>query len=187
MQETNKNEELNFPIKRKGLWLFIINHPITVILLALLSLIILIASISFRYAQKNTMLRADTVALMGLSRRHYQEGKYDEAIKINKELEDRKSNNWFSEMSTGNAYFKKGDYKTAERYFIRAVQLGKTMPMPHHNLALCYYRQGKIDQARKTYQYLIDHFGDAYPNLKKKAVQALSLIPPAPPNEDTQP
>lgn len=82
-------------------------------------------------------------------------------------------------MTTGNAYFKKGDYVQAERCFLKATQQVKTMPMPYNNLALCYYRQGKIEQARKTYQYIIDHFGDTYPNMKQRAQQALQLIPPA--------
>jgi tetratricopeptide (TPR) repeat protein len=164
------------PPTRSPLLRFIIDHPCTSMLVVVLLLGASILSISIRYIKKETMTVPDTVAMMGLSKRYYEEGQYDKAIEITRDLDQRNSAYWYSELTTGNALFKKGHLDLAENHFRKAVALNTNVPLPLLNLALTCFKQGKYDEARKYYTAVTEQFGIEYPDMSQRALEALQLI-----------
>ena len=55
----------------------------------------------------------------------------------------------------GLAYFHKGDYKTAERYFLKALKLQPNFVLALRNLGRTYLADGKIDQAITLFQQAV--------------------------------
>lgn len=172
---------------RKGVAGLLIQYPLTCLTITVLFLIAAVLYISIRYASKETMSPPDVTALLGLSRRLYQEGDYDKTIAINEQLDQRQNRFWQAELTTGNAYFKKGDYSNAMEHFTKATTLSPEIPLPYLNLALACFRAGQMEQARKWYTHVIEHFGEEYPQLKEKASTALECMNAQTPAQSTTP
>ena len=155
---------------------FLVHHPLTILLTVLIVLLGSVLAISTAFIRKDKLTLPAAAALSGLSQQHYREGDYEKSIAINEQLNQGKRASWYTEMTTGNAYFKQGDYARAEQHYKRATELNNTLPMPFLNLALTYYKQGKMEQARSTYQHVLTTFHAEFPSFSKKAEQALNLL-----------
>ncbi|MDD2237800.1 MAG: tetratricopeptide repeat protein [Kiritimatiellae bacterium] len=167
------SKETNRP---NGFTRLLINYPLTCLILTGLIFIFAFLYVTLRYLSKESMTPPDITARIGLSRRLYQEGDYDQTIAINQQLKQRQSQFWQTELTTGNAYFKKGDYAAAAQHFNQAIALNPEMPLPHLNLALTHFRAGKREEACNGYRYVIEHFGEEYPQFKEKAAVALECM-----------
>ena len=161
---------------RKGIISLLNEYPFTSLIVAGCFMLSALLYVSLRYAGKKTLTPPDATAMLGLSRRLYQEGDYDQTIAINRTLEEQQNHYWQAEMTTGNAYFKKKDYSGAIEHFTKATMLNSNMPLPYLNLALACFHQGQTGEARKWYTYVIEHFGDEYPHLREKASTALECM-----------
>ncbi len=76
-----------------------------------------------------------------------KQGKYDLAIKQYSAAADRLKIAYFY---LGNAYFKKGDYKSAEKYYLKSLAYNPDHADTMNNLAWLYYTIGeKLDRAEE--------------------------------------
>ena len=94
---------------------------------------------------------------------HYQSGKYEDAIKIQKELlkntitKDVKFTRIFKIAA---CCLKKGSYKMAEKEYRNALELNPTHNAVKRYIALCLYKQGTIKEAKNILEKLITNFND---------------------------
>ena len=160
----------------QGLTGLLVRYPLTSLTVIGLLFLSTFLYVSFRYAARETLTPPDITARLGLSRRLYQEGDYDQTIAINRQLDERQSRFWQAEMTTGNAYFKKGDYEMAVLHFKKAIELGPQFPQPCLNLALALFKAGRTEEARAAYRHVIERFGEEYPQLAEKASIALECM-----------
>ena len=174
--QTHPQQPLKETNRPKGFAGLLTNYPLTSLVLAGIISISAFLYVTLRYVSKESMTPPDITARIGLSRRLYQEGDYDQTIAINQQLDLRQSRFWQSELTTGNAYFKKGDYAKAVEHFNRAISLSPEVPLPYLNLALSHFRAGRNEEAVNCYRYVIEHFGEEYPQYKEKAVVALECM-----------
>lgn len=93
---------------------------------------------------------------------YYQFGKYKEAIKIQKKLlantkqKDAKVTRYFNMAA---CYLKLNNYIDAEKNYRNAFNLNTHYTI-ERNIAVCLYKQGKIDDAKYILKRLIEKFND---------------------------
>ena len=95
---------------------------------------------------------------------YYQLGEYEEAIKIQKELlkntkqKDAKLTRYFNMAA---CYLRLNNYIEAETYYRNALNINPTHYTIKRNIALCLYKQGKIEEGKNILKKLIAEFSDA--------------------------
>lgn len=61
----------------------------------------------------------------------------------------------------------KSDLKKAAFHFEEALEQDPTLPQPYYNMAIIHYKEGRKDEARKSYQNFLKNGGSASPDLEK--------------------
>ena len=95
---------------------------------------------------------------------YYQAGKYEEAIAIQKKLIkntigiDARLTRYFN---TAACYLKLENFMEAEKHYRDALKLKPAHFSIKRNIALCLFKQNKIDDAKRILEELISRFGDA--------------------------
>ncbi|QTA80876.1 Tetratricopeptide repeat-containing protein [Desulfonema limicola] len=95
---------------------------------------------------------------------YYQSCKYENAIKIQKDLlkhTNRKDARLTRYFNIAACYWKLGNYKEAEKYYRNALNLNPTHYTIKRNIALCLYKQEKIDEAKSILERLVREFNDS--------------------------
>lgn len=94
---------------------------------------------------------------------NFQLGKYEEAIRIQKELlkNTQKRDQRVSRYTLlASCYFKLEEYECAINNYNNALKINPASYSIKRNIALCYFQQGNIEKAKKILNEIIEEFGD---------------------------
>ncbi len=98
----------------------------------------------------------------------YNRGAYKDAIKIAEKLARKFPNSIMLMNILGVTNIALTRYANAENAFKKAIKLNPSIPEPHNNLGILFFKQGHLDDAIKAYQTaikLMPSFTDAHNNL----------------------
>ncbi len=113
---------------------------------------------------------------VGLAKRHYEEGSYDDALRLYLQVEKTSGHLYPIELLIGNTLFRKGQFDQAEEYYRKSLQRNRDNVTASMNLALSIFRQQRLSDAAAAYEFVIDEFGTAYPDLAARAQTAIRVI-----------
>ncbi len=94
---------------------------------------------------------------------YFQAGEYNEAIKIQKQIlqnTSRKDLRMARYFGLASCYIELGNFKEAEGYYRQALKINPSQYTIERNIALCLYKQGKNDEAKKILIIIIADYGD---------------------------
>ncbi len=128
------------------------------------------------FQRKPTLTSAETVAVAGMARRLYDEGRYAEAMAVYDKLLTRAAKPESFYARTGNTYFKLGNYKAAETMYRQAIEKNTDHAAALKNLAVTLYHQDRLPESAACYERLLKEQGENYPLLKEQAELAIRLI-----------
>jgi tetratricopeptide (TPR) repeat protein len=110
---------------------------------------------------QNTLSDADLNLLYTFN---FQLGEYEEAIKIQKnilETTTRKDMRLSKYFNIAACFLKLNNFKEAESYYGKALQINPSQYTIERNIALCIFKQGKTEEAKKILNRIIADYGDA--------------------------
>ncbi|HEY8570515.1 tetratricopeptide repeat protein [Microbulbifer sp.] len=82
---------------------------------------------------------------------YLQGERYPEAVELLLSVVEREQRLSAPYVNLGIAYYKTGDEKHAEEAFLQALRAAPLDPVASNELAVLYRRQGRFDEAKKTY------------------------------------
>lgn len=85
-----------------------------------------------------------------------EEGRYEEALAIFKEVISEEPTNALARHLLGMAYYQREDYKSAQEEFLEAIKLNPNLSDAHHNLGNIYLQDGKLEEAAACYEKAIE-------------------------------
>jgi hypothetical protein len=94
---------------------------------------------------------------------YFQDGNYIEAIKIQKQIlknTPRKDLRLARYLGLASCYIQLGNFKEAEENYILALKINPSQYAIEKNIALCLYKQGKNEEAKKILNRIIADYGD---------------------------
>lgn len=157
---------LNFLDRRRGkvmAWLAI---------LVLAPILLVSASAVFR----RSMTASAVEITVGMARHHYEQGRYDEAERLYRDVLARGRRYFPAEHAIGVILFRKGEFGEAETYFRQAIARDPQSPRPAYSLAVTLYRQNKLEESEIAFSDFATRFGPAYPQLAERAEFARQRI-----------
>jgi tetratricopeptide (TPR) repeat protein len=117
---------------------------------------------TLKYNPKSPRLYAN------LARLYWQEGRYEEAVRMCKKAIEIDPAHFVAYNNLGNAYLQLGEYEKAKSSFKKAASLKPEHPTPYGNLGWTYFLLDDHDKASKFYRKAIElkpNYSAAYYNL----------------------
>jgi len=155
-------------------WMDRYRLPLTIGLTTLLSVLVLGVVLFFLFKRAPTTSGIGTMS--SLAQRHYEDGRYDEAARLYRELIDSPRVTFFAHQQLGNTLFRKQDYKGAEEQYREALALNGDSPASYRNLAVSLHRQGRDQEAIAVFEEMIERFESQFPTLVEQARIAIELL-----------
>ncbi|MCK7596082.1 tetratricopeptide repeat protein [Microbulbifer sp. CAU 1566] len=101
---------------------------------------------------------------------YLQGERYPEAVELLQDVVAREQRLSAPYVNLGIAYYRTGDEKHAEEAFLEALRAAPLDPLASNELAVLYRRQGRFDEARKTYSDALQVHPDNLPLIKNLGI-----------------
>lgn len=101
---------------------------------------------------------------------YLQGERYPEAIELLQSVIEREQRLSAPYVNLGIAHYKSGDEKHAEESFLQALRAAPRDPVASNELAVLYRRQGRFDEARKTYTESLQLHPENLPLIKNLGI-----------------
>lgn len=101
---------------------------------------------------------------------YLQGERYPEAIELLQSVVEREQRLSAPYVNLGIAYYKTGDEKHAEESFLQALRAAPLDPVASNELAVLYRRQGRFDEAKKTYRTSLQLHPENLPLIKNLGI-----------------
>jgi len=101
---------------------------------------------------------------------HLKAAEYDEAIKLLEKVIAEEARLPAPFVNLGMAYNALGDIKSAEKYFLAAVNVKLTHRVANNQLGLLYRKKGQFDDAKKAYTNALTEYPDYLPVIKNLGI-----------------
>ncbi len=132
------------------------------------------------YMARKTTLTPQTVeTTVGLARRLYREGNFDEAERLLSVILRSGNPHPTARIEMGNIYFRQGRLAEAEAEYRKQQGSPLIQAQALHNLAVTLYEQGRVDEAREIWDKIAADYSVTAPAAGARARTALNLLPPA--------
>jgi tetratricopeptide (TPR) repeat protein len=125
---------------------------------------------------KRSLTSSSAETTIGMAQRLYQEGRYEDSLRLYRQFESTSLHLYPIESSIGNCLFRLDRFAEAESYFRRAMARDPQSARPAWNLAVTLYKQGRMAEADEAYRSFAERFGKAYPDFLRRASKARELI-----------
>lgn len=176
-RETTRMERT---VERQSPWLqWMDRHRVGLIGGSCAFLTIALLSIILVYLFKRVPTIADSETRAGFAQRLYQDGRYDEAIRLYRELAVDMGESSLIQHRLANALYRKNELEEAAALYEEIVEKednSPVRPLALYNLAITSYQLNKISEARSRFNEVIERYGEAYPRLREQAESALALM-----------
>jgi tetratricopeptide (TPR) repeat protein len=151
-------------------------HRATVaVILGLLVVAVLVGSILVTFGRK-TLTTQTIETMMGLARRHYDVGQYEEALHVYEEIRKGSQHRLKVDFAIANTHFRLGDYPAATNAYQQILLRHPDHVPAMMNLGLTLFHMKKHDEAMRTYQQVADRHALSHPPIAERARIAMSLI-----------
>ena len=101
---------------------------------------------------------------------YLQGERFPEAIELLLTVVEREQRLSAPYVNLGIAYYKTGDEKHAEEFFLQALRAAPLDPVASNELAVLYRRQGRFSEARKTYTESLQLYPENLPLIKNLGI-----------------
>jgi Tfp pilus assembly protein PilF len=108
------------------------------------------------------------VARLNLARAHFRKKDYDRALEAIRDYLARQPRSKEAEDLLGNIAMERGDARTAEAHFKRALEYEPNFTDARNSLGLLYDRQGRLDEAVREFRGVLEidkDYAEAFNNL----------------------
>ena len=96
------------------------------------------------------------IAKTGLANEYSRRERFDEAIKLYKEVIERNPLYWVAPNNLGCTYMKMGDFQNAETYLKRGIEIRPTEPSQYLNLSVTLQELARFEEAEQAVRYAIE-------------------------------
>jgi tetratricopeptide (TPR) repeat protein len=143
-----------------------------------LSAIFLLANIAiiWHWTRKSTLTPQTIETTVGLARRYYQEGKFDEAARLLSFVIQSGNPHLTAHIEMGNVYYRLGQLAEAEAQYRRQEGPPVIKAQAQHNLALTLLDQGRTNEARAVWENIVAEYDISAPAAAARAKTALRLL-----------
>ena len=159
------------------LWLD--RHRMGVLIAVALGFVLLNVVILFAMTRRSTVMPQTLETNVGLARRYYQEGQYEEAERLTAQIIATPQRHESAYLEMGNILYRQGKWAEAEAAY--RAQQGKPhiVAQARHNLAVLLNEQNRQQEAIALWRDIEATFGQSVPAVSQRARTALQLIDPA--------
>jgi len=148
--------------------------PLIIGISTTLSTLMLVVVLAFLFKRAPTVSGIGTMT--SLAQRHYEDGRYEEAARLYRELIASPHVTFFAYHRLGNTLFRQGDYAGAEEQYRKAIELNEDSPASLRNLAVSLHRQGRDMEAIAVFNEVVSTYEGRYPVLVDQARVAINLL-----------
>jgi tetratricopeptide (TPR) repeat protein len=144
--------------------------------LAILFLLVNVGVILY-WTRKTTLTPQAIETTVGLARRYYREGHFEEAERLLGVVLRSGNPHVSAHIDMGNVYYRLGRLADAEAQYRKQEGPPIIRAQAQHNLAVTLLDQGRTNEARAVWETVLAEYSVAAPAAAERAKTALSLLP----------